>query len=417
MFVQCFRATLKPLKKARHGKALIKRNLPMFNAFGISESGGISKMVFQPDKKNKYSMRVAVQKIFCVVIAAALAISLTACQKNSDGAESAVSAASASTTGTTYTGTVTEISEESITISTEDGATVTAAMTSDTVIARGMGPGAGGEQPPEGTPPQQPGQAGEGESMAQSGETPPEMPEGQAPDGMGEGMPQEELTADSITVGASVTIEVDENNTAISVTFSGGMGAGPGGPGGGASEPESYSAVNEYTEDTSVSDATLTSEGTDENAVLVQTAGITASLDNMNIVCHSEDSTGGDSSSFYGVGAAALVTDGTLNISNSTIESDAAGGAGVFAYGSGTAYVSDTTITAMQNTAGGIHVAGGGTLYAWDLNVETNGESSAAIRSDRGSGTMVVDAVLILQTGLVRPPCIVQRILPCMMRI
>ena len=73
-------------------------------------------MVFQPDKKNKYSMRVAVQKIFCVVIAAALAISLTACQKNSDGAESAVSAASASTTGTTYTGTVTEISEESITI-------------------------------------------------------------------------------------------------------------------------------------------------------------------------------------------------------------------------------------------------------------------------------------------------------------
>lgn len=88
-------------------------------------------MVFQPDKKNKYSMRVAVQKIFCVVIAAALAISLTACQKNSDGAESAVSAASASTTGTTYTGTVTEISEESITISTEDGATVTAAMTSD----------------------------------------------------------------------------------------------------------------------------------------------------------------------------------------------------------------------------------------------------------------------------------------------
>ncbi len=360
-------------------------------------------MVFQPDKKNKYSMRVAVQKIFCVVIAAALAISLTACQKNSDGAESAVSAASASTTGTTYTGTVTEISEESITISTEDGATVTAAMTSDTVIARGMGPGAGGEQPPEGTPPQQPGQAGKGESMAQSGKTPPEMPEGQAPDGMGEGMPQEELTADSITVGASVTIEVDENNTAISVTLSGGMGAGPGGPGGGASEPESYSAVNEYTEDTSVSDETLTSEGTDENAVLVQTAGITASLNNVNIVRNSEDSTGGDSSSFYGVGAAALVTDGTLNISNSTIESDAAGGAGVFAYGSGTAYVSDTTITAMQNTAGGIHVAGGGTLYAWDLNVETNGESSAAIRSDRGSGTMVVDGGSYTSNGVGSP--------------
>ena len=106
---------------------------------------------------------------------------------------------------------------------------------------------------------------------------------------------------------------------------------------------------------------------------------------------------------FYGVGAAALVTDGTLNISNSTIESDAAGGAGVFAYGSGTAYVSDTTITAMQNTAGGIHVASGDTLYAWDLNVETNGESSAAIRSDRGSGTMVVDGGSYTSNGVGSP--------------
>lgn len=382
---------------------------------------------------------MVVQKIFCVVIAAALAISLTACQQNAEGTESAVNTASQSTANTTYTGTVTEISAESITVSTEGGTTVTAAITSDTVLERGMSPGGGGGQPPEGTPPQQPGQASGGESMAQSGETPPEMPqgeasadmsgaqpegtpqqpgqasagesmaqsgeappempEGQAPEGMGQGMPQEELTVDSIAVGASVTLEVDENNTAITITLSGGMG----GPGGGTSAPESYSAVNEYTEDTSVSNTSLSSEGTDENTVLVQTAGITAALDNVNIVRNSQDSTGGDSSSFYGVGAAALVTDGTLSISNSTIESDAAGGAGVFAYGNGTAYVSDTTITAMQNTAGGIHVAGGGTLYAWDLNVETNGESSAAIRSDRGSGTMVVDGGSYTANGVGSP--------------
>ena len=342
---------------------------------------------------------MVVQKIFCVVIAAALAISLTACQQNAEGTESAVNTASQSTANTTYTGTVTEISAESITVSTKGGTTVTAAITSDTVLERGMGPGGGGGQPPEGTPPQQPGQASAGESMAQSGETPPEMPEGQAPEGMGQGMPQEELTVDSIAVGASVTLEVDENNTAITITLSGGMG----GPGGGSSAPESYSAVNEYTEDTSVSNTSLSSEGTDENTVLVQTAGITAALDNVNIVRNSQDSTGGDSSSFYGVGAAALVTDGTLSISDSTIESDAAGGAGVFAYGNGTAYVSDTTITAMQNTAGGIHVAGGGTLYAWDLNVETNGESSAAIRSDRGSGTMVVDGGSYTANGVGSP--------------
>ena len=68
----------------------------------------------------------------------------------------------------------------------------------------------------------------------------------------------------------------------------------------------------------------------------------------------------------------------------------AKGGAGVFSYGDGNVAVSDTTITTKQDTSGGIHVAGGGTLTATNLTVETNGESSAAIRSDRGGGTMTV---------------------------
>ena len=36
-------------------------------------------------------------------------------------------------------------------------------------------------------------------------------------------------------------------------------------------------------------------------------------------------STGGDSSSFYGVGAAVLTTDGTVKVTNSTITTDADG--------------------------------------------------------------------------------------------
>lgn len=171
---------------------------------------------------------------------------------------------------------------------------------------------------------------------------------------------------------------------------------GPGGapegmPGGGSqSAPDSYEAVQEYTEDTELSGETIDSTGTDENAVLV-TSGAMAELDDMTVSRVSDDSTGGDSASFYGVGAAVLVTDGTAVISDSEITTDAKGGAGVFAYGDGVAYVADTKITTQQDTSGGIHAAGGGTLYAFDLEVETNGESSAAIRSDRGGGTMVVD--------------------------
>ena len=49
-------------------------------------------------------------------------------------------------------------------------------------------------------------------------------------------------------------------------------------------------------------------------------------------------------------------------------------------------------------------MAGGGTLYAWDLDVETSGESSAAIRSDCGSGTMVVDGGSYTSNGVGSPP-------------
>jgi hypothetical protein len=42
-------------------------------------------------------------------------------------------------------------------------------------------------------------------------------------------------------------------------------------------------------------------------------------------------------------------------------------------------------------------------LYAWNLDVETNGESSAAIRSDRGSGTMVVDGGTYVSNGTGSP--------------
>ncbi len=123
----------------------------------------------------------------------------------------------------------------------------------------------------------------------------------------------------------------------------------------------------------------------------------------MQIDRTSSDSTGGDNSSFYGVGAALLVTDGTASLSDSTISTDSAGGAGLFAYGSGAVFAADSTITTRQDTSGGIHAAGGGSLYAWDLQVETDGESSAAIRSDRGGGTMVIDGGTYTSNGVGSP--------------
>ena len=240
-------------------------------------------------------------------------------------------------------------------------------------------------------------------------------PEGEAPDGNGQAPDSqgasdvagqtEEITLDDIKEGDVVAITLDDDGNAATITVqSMDMGGGQGGPGGQASGVDSYDAANEYSSDETVSDTSLESTGTDENAALVSN-GAEVTFSNDAISRTSSDSQGGDNSSFYGVGAAVLATDGTAYVKDSTVTTDSKGGAGLFAYGDGTVYAADTDITTQQDTSGGIHAAGGGKLYAWDLNVETNGESSAAIRSDRGCGTMVVDGGTYTSNG-VGPPAV-----------
>ena len=223
---------------------------------------------------------------------------------------------------------------------------------------------------------------------------------GQAPDSTGQ---TEEITLDDIKEGDVVAITLDDDGNAATITVqSMEMGGGQGGPGGQASGVDSYDAANEYSSDETVSDTSLESTGTDENAALVSN-GAEVTFNNDAISRTSSDSQGGDNSSFYGVGAAVLATDGNAYVKDSTVSTDSKGGAGLFAYGDGTVYAADTNITTQQDTSGGIHAAGGGTLYAWDLNVETNGESSAAIRSDRGGGKMVVDGGTYTSNGVGSP--------------
>ena len=197
------------------------------------------------------------------------------------------------------------------------------------------------------------------------------------PDGDGQGAEAEEISLSDIQEGDIVSITLDEDGNAASITV---MSMEMSGQSQGV---DSYTAVNEYTEDTTVSGETLESTGTDENAALIS-SGASVTLDNDTITRTSDSSTGGDNSSFYGVGAAVLATDGTAYVKDGSVTTDAAGGAGLFAYGDGTVYASGTTVKTTQDTSGGVHVAGGGTLYGWDLDVGnyvSNGVGSPAIYS------------------------------------
>ena len=306
----------------------------------------------------------------------------------------------------------------------------TITITADTVItkqASGMQPGGDGQnggapEKPEGDGQNSDSSDGASDSQdaaddnqesentdSQDGEEP------EKPDGNGQSAEAEEISLSDIQEGDIVSITLDEDGNAASITVmsmemdgqgqSGGDGQGApgqGGPGGQSQGVDSYTAVNEYTEDTIVSNETIESTGTDENAALIS-SDASVTLDNDTITRTSEDSKGGDNSSFYGVGAAVLATDGTAYVKDGSVTTDAAGGAGLFAYDDGTVYASGTTVKTTQDTSGGVHVAGGGTLYGWDLDVETNGESSAAIRSDRGGGTMVIDGGNYVSNGVGSP--------------
>ena len=261
---------------------------------------------------------------------------------------------------------------------------------------------------------------GDDQSADSSDGEAPEKPDGDARDGgapeeNGQSAEAEEISLSDIQEGDTVSVTLDEDGNAASITVMsmemGGQGGpggdgqgapGQGGPGGQSQGVDSYTAVNEYIEDTTVSNETIESTGTDENAALIS-SGANVTLDNDTITRTSADSQGGDNSSFYGVGAAVLATEGTAYVKDGSVTTDAAGGAGLFAYDDGTVYASGTTVETTQDTSGGVHVAGGGTLYGWDLDVETNGESSAAIRSDRGGGTMVLDGGNYVSNGVGSP--------------
>ena len=279
------------------------------------------------------------------------------------------------------------------------GDEMTVTVTDDTVITKESAEGPGG------APGGNQGEAPEKSDGDNGNNQAPGGDQGGAPDG--NNSQSETIELSDIQEGDIVAITTDDDGNALTIKVqSTDMGVGQGGPGGApgcqSQGVDSYDTANTYDSDTEVSDTSLESTGTDENAALVS-SGANVTFNNIDITRNSSDSTGGDNSSFYGVGAALLATDGNAYVKGGTVTTDAAGGAGLFAYGDGTVYAADTTIKTTQDTSGGIHAAGGGKLYAWDLNVETDGESAAAIRSDRGGGTMVVDGGTYTSNGVGSP--------------
>ncbi len=304
---------------------------------------------------------------------------------------------------------------------------------------------------PAGNPPAKPEGESSDDSNGQSSGNPPAMPEGEQPDGndgqpsgnppakpdgdqsgtnggapeipsggqqMGMMLSQTQLeellsngiiTQDEYEAISDWLSESDQNMAAP-----GGNPPSGGGFGGmGASGNVTYTAATSISSAAETTGETYASTTADESALIVDTTD--AVTVDQATVTKTGDSDGGDNCNFYGLNAAVLAKDGAqLTITNSTISSSASGANGVFSYGGNggtngaegdgtTVTIADTTITTTGDGSGGIMTAGGGVTYANNLTIETSGRSSAAIRTDRGGGTVVVEGGSYTTNGLGSP--------------
>lgn len=181
----------------------------------------------------------------------------------------------------------------------------------------------------------------------------------------------------------------------------------------GNSTQVSYDATETIDEDTTLTGETVKSTTSDQNAILV-TGDIEAVLKNMT-VNKTGDTASGDNSNFYGNNSGITAKDGAnLTVTGGTVTTDADGANGLFSFGGSattentssdgtTVTVSDTKITTTGDNAGGIMTTGGGIMKASNLTINTAGTSSAAIRTDRGGGTVSVDGGSYTTTGAGSP--------------
>jgi len=217
-------------------------------------------------------------------------------------------------------------------------------------------------------------------------------------------------TIDSIAAGDVLAITLSSANVAETITVQSlGMpqdmnaGGQPGANFGGSSEVTNGTSANTIGTDSTVTDETYTSSGDDENALRIDGAVVT--LDGITVSKTGGASSNTENGDFYGMNAGLLALNGaTVTITGANVTTNAVNGNGVFSYGSGTTVnISDSVIRTSLNNSGGIQTTGGATMNAANLDVQTEGGSSAAIRSDRGGGDVNVSGGTYVTNGTGSP--------------
>lgn len=155
----------------------------------------------------------------------------------------------------------------------------------------------------------------------------------------------------------------------------------------GEDESITHNWVITFTEDAMVNDQNYSSIENEEHAILITWWDVTISGATITKSWDAE----WDRADFYWTNAAAIATDGTLELNNCSIITDWLHANAVFAYWDWEVIISDSTITTKNDNSWWIMVTWWGKLTANNVNITTNWNSSAAIRSDRWWGEINIE--------------------------
>lgn len=183
-----------------------------------------------------------------------------------------------------------------------------------------------------------------------------------------------------------------------------GMGGGPGGPGGDSASSCKLSGAYTLSGRAAKSKGQRYESSKDDTSAIYVNQDGDLTLVNPTIVTTGETSSN-ESSSFYGLNAALLVTENSkASITGGSITTSGSGANGALAAGSNASItLTDTKIKATGGGGHGVMATLGGSLKMKNVDIETTDERAGAIATDRGGGTIVAVGGTVITRGAGSP--------------
>lgn len=167
--------------------------------------------------------------------------------------------------------------------------------------------------------------------------------------------------------------------------------------------PTTFTGTTVVTESKSMAHELITNTTADQNAFISKNKAV-VNIEN-SVFDKTGNTTSDDNSNLHGQNAVVLgIENSQINIKGSNITSNANGSNAIFATGEGSIInVENTNIHTKNDSSRGLDATYKGTVNGKNLTITTEGAHSATLATDRGEGTITVEAAKLTTSGAGSP--------------